>query len=75
LRNTADALEEVAKMLILDVKMRWSSTHQMLRLSLIYSQIIQPLDDMNPMLPFAHTGRALDYQEQINNYVAKIKDL
>jgi hypothetical protein len=53
-------------MLILDVKTRWSSTHQMLReLKLIvYSSLSE-----------IWVGRALDYREAIDSFVAKTRDL
>jgi hypothetical protein len=41
LRRTENALKQVALMLILDVKTRWSSTHQMLRESLVCPLLVQ----------------------------------
>jgi hAT family C-terminal dimerisation region len=53
-------------MLILDVKTRWSSTHQMLReLKLIVSSALSEI----------WAGRALDYREAIDSFVAKTRDL
>ncbi|KIL55008.1 hypothetical protein M378DRAFT_201131 [Amanita muscaria Koide BX008] len=60
--DSSDAL-----MLILDVRTRWSSTHQMLRVSessYLWSLILQ-----------SNTGRALDYREVIDTYVARNRDL
>jgi hypothetical protein len=55
-------------MLILDVKTRWASTHQMLR---------ECMTQMSKII--THTvcssGRALDYRAVIDDFVAKNKDL
>jgi len=52
-----------ALMLILDVTMRWSSTHQMMRRSLFF--FYQGMVSSNP-LPI---GCALQYEAEINNFV------
>jgi hypothetical protein len=54
-------------MLILDVKTRWSSTHQMLRK--------QALLVIHQLLITLSVGRALDYRLVIDDFVAKNKDL
>jgi len=56
-------------MLILDVKTRWSSTHQMLRGST--SKITNGVTDHD----IYYLGRALDYRAVIDDFVAKNKDL
>jgi hypothetical protein len=57
----------VSHMLILDVRTRWASTHQMLRKSFsIYS---------GPSSDFSNVGRALDYRETIDSFVSRNKDL
>src|SRR5882762_1002608 len=67
--NIDNVLISTALMLILDVKTRWSSTHQMCRklISVICSFIYWH------KLPFA--GRALDYRAVIDNFVAKNREL
>ena len=40
LRRTENALKQVALMLILDVRTRWSSTHQMLRELLVHVLLV-----------------------------------
>jgi hypothetical protein len=54
-------------MLILDVKTRWSSTHQMLHK--------QALLVIHQLLMTLSVGCALDYRSVIDNFVAKNKDL
>ena len=60
-------MTQTALMLILDVKTRWSSTHQMLRK--------QALLVIHQLLITLSVGRALDYRSVIDDFVAKNKDL
>ena len=54
-------------MLILDVRTRWASTHQMLRmLSFLLIVCVPGLWDV---------GRALDYRDTIDSFVSRNKDL
>jgi hypothetical protein len=54
-------------MLILDVPTRWSSTHQMLR-ELVYFHYQSTFSCLN-------SGRALDYREAIDIFLARNRDL
>ena len=54
-------------MLILDVRMRWASTHQMLRTLSLYLLIYIPV--------LINVGRALDYRDTIDSFVSRNKDL
>ena len=65
-----EALRQTALMLILDVKTRWSSTHQMLRM---YHQYLVSLHQLIKFI--LYSGRALNYHKVINDFVAKTKDL
>jgi hypothetical protein len=55
-------------MLILDVKTRWSSTHQMMRKSLSFVR-------QSCSLSIHNTGRALQYQTEIDDFVGRNRDL
>jgi len=65
--NGGDDDESPALMLILDVRMQWSSTHQMLRQSLLSSHPSSLL-----MLVLGH---ALDYRQAIDSYALRNCDL
>jgi hypothetical protein len=66
LKDKAAGACETALMLILDVRTRWASTHQMLRTFLILIVIHADVDDI---------GRALDYRQVIDTYVAGNREL
>ena len=66
IHKVENALSNIALMLILDVKTRWSSTHQMLRKFMSSSWSI---------LPDLVLGRALDHRLIIDDFVAKTRDL
>jgi hypothetical protein len=57
-------------MLILDVKTRWASTHQMLR-KLSSSYYLYRFSAYG----IRNVGRALDYRETIDSFVSRNKDL
>jgi hypothetical protein len=59
-----------SRMLILDVRTRWASTHQMLR---TYYVIITAT--RVPGLWNVNVGRALDYRGTIDSFVSRNKDL
>jgi hypothetical protein len=67
LRRIENSLSQIALMLILDVRTRWSSTHQMLRKWLFGRNAL--------VTNVVHTGRALDHRNIIDDFVAKNKDL
>ena len=66
-KEESDDSLDAAKMLILDVKTRWSSTHQMLR-ELFQCQVNAQADSFV-------AGRAIEYRQQINSFVAKEAEL
>ena len=53
-------------MLILDVRTRWSSTHQMMR---------KLIDDVTSTFVDHDTGRALDFLNQIDDFIFQNEDL
>ena len=53
-------------MLILDVRTRWSSTHQMMRK--LINNVTLPFVDHN-------TGQALDFLDQIDDFIFQNEDL
>ena len=60
-------LEHSATMLILDVRTRWSSTHQMLHIIGTYR--------MSLLLLILLSGRAIDYRTVIDDFVAKNREI
>ncbi|TDL15320.1 hypothetical protein BD410DRAFT_732882, partial [Rickenella mellea] len=66
IQKTDEALEDIAKMLILDVLTRWSSTHQMMCELWLSVKV-------NFHMTFP--GRALLYRSEIDSFVAKNREL
>ena len=69
MESMEDALHQTALILILDVRTRWSSTHQMLRMS------IRSWFGSFKAHIITHLGRALDYHKVIDDFVAKTRKL
>jgi ketosteroid isomerase-like protein len=65
--NLDPASAETVLMLILDVKTRWSSTHQMLRVFQLF--------DTNYLAANTVLGRALRYRVAVDNFVSRERDL
>jgi hypothetical protein len=67
--DKSDERNAMPLMLILDVRTRWSSTHQMLR------KFSYKYDDKTASQLKYILGRALDYRTTIDSYVSRNKDL